>query len=291
MQWEESMRNFKEQLQAGQSFRHGISMVPTSGIAGQFYCEQKIEMEYLLGEIETEAKTEGEKLHEQLIQMTKTTRADLVRSIKKEKILVASFPIYARFSGLVVVGVPDAIVFLKGIPAFLIELKTTMGDTSRLWKDQLLQAQIYGLILDEMGFDCSRLKLVVIRIRRQNGFSEEHKERFLHESIRGLLSGLDKTTTSKVDGSTTHIVDYSKQDVVGEFRWAEAYWLSQREPMPTQSIAKCRICEFSDVCPHSLIRAHGQKSLRSFSDGGLGLFPKNESTLSRINASNVFSKV
>lgn len=259
------MRNFKERLQTGQSFRHGISMVPTSRIAGQYYCEQKVEMEYLHGEIETEAKTEGERLHEQLIQMTKTTRDDIIKSIKKRKILVASFPIYAKLSGLVVVGVPDAIVFLKGTPTHLIELKTTKGDTSRLWKDQLLQAQIYGLILDEMGFDCSRLKLIVIRIRRQNGSSEGHKERFLRESIRELLNGLDKTTTSKVDGSTTHIVDYSKQDVVGEFRWAEAYWLSQREPIPTQNIAKCRSCEFNDVCPRSLVRAHGQKSLQFFS--------------------------
>lgn len=266
MQWEDSMRYFKERMQADQTFRHGISMVPTSGIAGQFYCEQKIEMEYLHGEIETEAKTEGERLHEQLIQMTKTTRDDLIRSVKKKKILVASFAIYARFSGLVVVGVPDAIVFLKGIPTFLIELKTTKGDTSRLWKDQLLQAQIYGLILDEMGFDCSRLKLVVIRIRRQNRFSEGHKERFLHESIRELLNGLDKTATSKVDGSTKHIIGYNKQDVVGEFRWADAYWLSQREPIPTQNIAKCRSCEFSHVCPHSLIRVKAQKSLQSFSD-------------------------
>jgi predicted RecB family nuclease len=259
------MRNFKELLQAGQSFRHGISMVPTSGIAAQFYCEQKVEMEYLHGEIQTEAKTEGERLHEQLIQMTKTTRADLIKSIKRKRVLVASFPIYAKLSGLVIVAVPDAIVFLNGAPTHLIELKTTKGDTSTLWKDQLLQAQVYGLILDEMGFDCSKLKLVVIRIRRGSGFSDESKERFLNESIHELLNGLDRTTTSKVNGSTTHIISYSKQDVVGEFGWAQGYWLSQREPIPTQSIAKCRVCEFNEMCLQSLVRAHGQKSLQSFS--------------------------
>ena len=248
MRWEESMRNFKE-LQGCQSFRHGITMVPTSGIAEQFYCEQKVEMKYLHGEIETEAKTEGERLHEQIIQMTKTTRDDLIRSIKKRKVLVASFPIYTKFSGLVVVGVPDAIVFLNGTPTHLIELKTTKGDTSRLWKDQLLQAQVYGLILDEMGFDCSNLKLIILRIRRQNGFSAGYKERFLRQSVTDLLNGLDKTTTSKIDGSTTHVVDYSQQEVINEFKWAEAYWLSQREPIPTQSIAKCRICEFSGNVP------------------------------------------
>lgn len=265
MRWEDSMRNFKEQLQPGQSFRHGISMVPTSSIAAQYYCEQKVEMEYLHGEIETEAKTEGERLHEELIQMTKTTRANLIKSIRRKKILVASFPIYAKLTQLLVVGVPDAVVFLRGAPTHLIELKTTKGDTSILWKDQLLQAQVYGLILDEMGFDCSKLKLVVLRIRRGNGLSDESKERFLNESIRQLLNGLDKTTTSKVDGSTTHIVDYSKHDVVPELNWAQAYWMSQREPTPSQSVAKCRVCEFSEMCPHSLTRVQGQKSLQSFS--------------------------
>jgi CRISPR/Cas system-associated exonuclease Cas4 (RecB family) len=259
------MRNFKEQLQTEESFRHGISMVPTSGIAGQYYCEQKVEMEYLHGEIETEAKTEGERLHEQLIQMTKTTRDDLIKSLKKRKILVASFPIRARFSGLVVVGVPDAIVFLKGTPTYLIELKTTKGDTSRLWKDQLLQAQVYGLILEEMGFDCSKLKLVVIKIRKQDGFSSECKENFLRESITSLLQGGQKITMKQTK-STTHIIDYSKQDVIAELKWAATYWLSQREPIPTQNIAKCRSCEFNDVCPHCMTRAHGQKSLQSFSE-------------------------
>jgi predicted RecB family nuclease len=259
------MRNFKELLQAGQSFRHGISIVPTSGIAEQFYCEQKVEMEYIHGEIETEAKTEGERLHEQLIQMTKTTRADLITSIKREKVLVASFPIYAKYAGLVIVGVPDAVVFLKGIPSHLIELKTTKGDTSVLWRDQLLQAQVYGLILDEMGFDCSKLKLVVLRVRRQNGFSDESKERFLNESIRELLNGLDKTTTNKADGSTINIVSYSKQDMLSEFNWAQGYWLSQRGPQPSQSIAKCRVCEFSEMCPQSLARTQSQKSPQFFS--------------------------
>jgi len=259
------MRNFKELFQQGQSFRHGISMVPTSGIAEQYYCEQKVEMEYLHGEIETEAKTEGEMLHEQMIRMTKTTLGNLIKSIKKRKILVASFPIFARFSGLVIVGVPDAIVFFKGTPMYLIELKTTKGDTSRLWKDQLVQVCTYGLILEEMGFDCSKLKLVVIRIRRQEGLSARYKQNLLRTSITDLRKGGQKTTTSKA-GLTTHIIDYNKQDVIADLRWAEAYWLSQREPIPTQNTAKCRSCEFDDMCPHSLIRADGQKSLQSFSD-------------------------
>ena len=53
---------------------------------------------------------------------------------------------------------------------------------------------------------------------------------------------------------------------IADLRWAEAYWLSQREPIPTLNTAKCRSCEFNDMCPCSLVRAQGQKSLQSFSD-------------------------
>jgi len=259
------MRNFKEMQQQGQSFRHGISTVPTSRIAGQYYCEQKVEMDYLHGEIKTEAKTEGEKLHEQMIRMRKTTVDNLIKHIKKRKIQVATFPIIAKFSELVIVGMPDAIVFLKRTPSYLIELKTTKGDTSRLWKDQLVQVGTYALILEEMGFDCSKLKLVVIRTRRQEGLSAQYKQDLLRTSITGLLKEGEKTPASRL-GSTTHIIDYNKENVIADLRWAEAYWLSQREPIPTRNVAKCRSCEFNDICPHSLIRADGQKSLQSFSD-------------------------
>lgn len=263
LQWENSLNNYKELLKRDQSFRHGISMVPTSGIARQYYCEQKVEMEYLHGEIETEAKTEGEMLHERLVQMRKTSLNDLIKSIKKRKILIASFLILARFSNLIIAGVPDALVFLKGRPTYLIELKTTKGDTSRLWRDQLIQARVYGLILEEMGFDCSKLKLVVERIRRQEKLVGECKDNFLHELVAVLLRGGQKSVMSKTE-STTHVIEYNRQDVIADLSWAEAYWLSGREPIPTTNIAKCRRCEYNDICSRSLVRAHGQKSLESF---------------------------
>jgi CRISPR/Cas system-associated exonuclease Cas4 (RecB family) len=197
--------------------------------------------------------------------MTKTSLNDIIKGIKRRKLLVASFPIFARFSKLVISGVPDAIVFLKSSPAYIIELKTTKGETARLWKDQLVQVRVYGLVLEEMGFDCSKLKLVVIRIRRQDDLSAQYKQNLLRTSITDLLKGGQKTAASKAE-STTHIIDYDKQDVIADLRWAEAYWLLQREPIPTLNIAKCRNCEFNDMCPRSLIRAYGQKSLQSFSD-------------------------
>ena len=246
------MRNSGDLIHKCSVFRHGISMIPTSSMAEQYYCEQKVEMEYIHGDVETEATREGRILHQQLIQMKSITRDNLIKSIKKRKLVAASFPIFARFSGLVLAGLPDAVVFVKGVPTYLIELKTTKGDTSRLWKDQLVQVRIYGLILQEMGFDCSRLKLVVVRIRRQSNTTEQYKERFLQEMISNLLK--QQAPVAKGGESTTHIIDYSRQDTVANVQWVQTYWLSDRKPIPTSNPAKCKVCEFNRVCPSSLVK-------------------------------------
>jgi hypothetical protein len=48
--------------------RFGRSVIVASDIAEQFYCEKKVEMEYLHGEVETEAKAIGTEAHEKLAE-------------------------------------------------------------------------------------------------------------------------------------------------------------------------------------------------------------------------------
>jgi hypothetical protein len=97
---------------------------------------------------------------------------------------IASFPIFARFTDVILAGRPDVIVFMKGVPAFIIELKTASGNVSRLWRHEKVQVGVYGLILDQMGFDCSKLKLVIIKQKRdENLIDEGYRERFLYEMV------------------------------------------------------------------------------------------------------------
>lgn len=249
MRWEEAIERFQELLERGRTFRHGISAVPASRIAKQYYCEQKVELGYVQGRVETESMREGQELHEQLIQMEKATMKEIVRGIKRERIFVASFPIVAEFSQLVLVSVPDAVVF-RGAPAFVIELKTTGGDTSRIWDDQIVQVRVYGLILEEMGFDCLKLKLVIPRVRRTRQ-ARRWKNAFLHSVIQDLLKVEPSTQPRKRKESTIHVIDYNRAHAVADVKWAEAYWLSGRQPIPTGSVAKCRICEYNEVCPRA----------------------------------------
>lgn len=62
------------------------------------------------------------------------------------------------------IGVPNAVIFQKGRPTYVVELKTTRGNASVLYNGQRAQTVIYGLLLDQVGFDCGNLELAVIKL-------------------------------------------------------------------------------------------------------------------------------
>jgi hypothetical protein len=253
MKWVDSLLHIKELTTTNVEFRHGIHFIPASSIAEQYYCEQKVEMSYTVGDIETEAKVEGKAIHDALLQMKRTTLKNLVRNVQTKDLYIACFTILARFSDMILAGRPDAIVFVRRLPAFILELKTTDGDISRLWGDEKVQAMVYGLILDQMGFDCSRLKLVIVKQRRNRYLMDEgYKKRFLSRIVSTLL-GKAKLIFPR-DVMHLHVLDYNRGEAVEDVEWAMDYWLSKREPIPTRNASKCRSCEYALACPMSLTK-------------------------------------
>jgi CRISPR/Cas system-associated exonuclease Cas4 (RecB family) len=257
--WVDSLLRIKELAKTNVKFRHGIHYIPASSIAEQYYCEQKVEMSYTVGDVETEAKVEGRAVHDVLLQMEKTTLEDLIRDIQTKDLYIVRFPIFAHFSDMILVGVPDAIVFVKGVPVFIIELKTTSGNVSNLWDHEKVQVGVYGLILDQMGFDCSKLKLVIIKQKRDaNLIDEGYRERFLYEIVSTLLRKVKPNFPRDI--MRLHILSYNRGKVAEDLKWAMDYWLSKREPIPTRNASKCRSCEYALTCPKSLIKPKPDQS-------------------------------
>jgi hypothetical protein len=160
---------------------------------------------------------------------------------------------------MILVGVPDAIVFVRGVPVFIIELKTTSGNVSYLWGHEKVQVGVYGLILDQMGFDCSKLKLVIIKQKRDvNLIDEGYRERLLHEMLSTLLRKVKPNFPR--DMMHLHILGYNRGKVAEDVKWAMDYWLSKREPIPTRNASKCRSCEYALTCPKSLIKPKPDQS-------------------------------
>jgi CRISPR/Cas system-associated exonuclease Cas4 (RecB family) len=251
--WKENLSSIDSLLKKKQ-FRHEQSAVSASSIGTQFFCEMKVEQDFIHGEIETEEKTEGDILHRELLAMKPTTRKRILREIEEKRLVVASFPLAGEADGLVLIGVPDAVVFQEGRPTYLIELKTTRGDPSILFDGQRAQAVVYGLLLDEVGFDCSKLNLVVIKFRRMNPMQDEQKARFLDLLTRTLASGEkpDKLASGAGGHLVTHSFSYQRSEASRILTLTRGYWLEQRLPQPTSNPNKCRACEFRSVCPSSL---------------------------------------
>ena len=181
--------------------------------------------------------------------MKKTTPDEVIKEIQTKDVYYASFPLLANFSELVLTGKPDVVIFVKGSPLFVVELKTTGTDISKLWPNQLVQARVYGLLLQEMGFDCSRLKLAVISHRRNGDISGEYRRKFLdYIKVRMIYRHIHKPDFH------VHLIDYAKEDAVANVKWAEDYWLSKRQPISTRNVGKCRSCEYVDTCPASLVK-------------------------------------
>ncbi len=255
-------KSWKESLREGivpegePAYRHELSFVGASTIAQQFYCEAKVENEYTLGEIPTESKETGSDLHDEIFAMEELKREDLISRIEHDPSLTASFGLHAEIGKLRVVGVPDAVIFENGRPRWIIELKTTLGDPTRLWRDQVIQMRVYGLLLERMGFDCSGLTLTLIRMKQKGMLTSSEKSALL-PLIR--LSLLEKKTSvlEAQHQMKFFLVPHVSSEAEDAVIWAQDYWLGRREAIPTKSEGKCRSCEFNSVCTHSLFKPSG----------------------------------
>ena len=251
--WKDNLSSINHFLEK-KRFRHAVRAVSASSIGTQFFCEMKVEQDFIHGEIETEEKKEGDTLHSELLAMKPTSQKRLIREIEEERVVVASFPLAGEAEGLVLMGVPDAVVFQEGKPTHVIELKTTRGDPSILFDGQRAQAVIYGLLLDLVGFDCTKLNLLVTKLVRQSQMSEEQKERFLDMLTKTLLEGEDLAGIASESGGRffSHSFAYRRGEGIKVLNQIRGYWLESRLPRATSNPNKCGGCEFKKVCPSSL---------------------------------------
>ena len=96
-----------------------------SEIAQQYFCEKKVEMQHIHGEIETETKTLGTEAHENLLKdSVKTSRNRLWHEIYGEEPVIAlKILLLAEYNDLILAGRPDAVLFHNGFPLVIFEYK------------------------------------------------------------------------------------------------------------------------------------------------------------------------
>ena len=213
-----------------------------------------MENEFALGEIPTETKNSGTALHAELLPTEKITREEFAKLVSKKEPTLAVLSVWGSAGGLKVVGEPDHIIWAGGKPLWVVELKTTRGDPQPLWEDQENQVRIYGLLLDRMGFDCSKMRLAVVRLKSGNLGDDEKREWILKVSaslMRGEMSELEVKYRGVMKA---HILEHDAERAEIAVRSKAGYWRQEREPTSSTSAGKCRACEYNATCPRSLYK-------------------------------------
>jgi len=253
--WDDLWKREEEFLARGKrDLRHGVSSVGVSTLAGQFYCEYKVENEFALGEIPSEAKEEGTLLHDELIPMEPISKAGFVKLVSQRKPSYAVLKVWGELGDIRLIGEPDHIIWSEERPLWLVELKTTAGDPNSLWDDQLSQILIYGALLDKMGFDCSKLRLALVRMRAKE-LSDEQKRAWIVTISKYLEQGRAKELEHENRGAMKiHLIDHDVHAAELGVRKMQGYWLEEREATSSTSVGKCRACEYNSVCSKTLYK-------------------------------------
>lgn len=255
MSWRESLLNretlLKRLVNHDYGLRHDQKVVGPSTIGNQFFCEQQVELKHTVGEIETVAKKIGGEIHKaQLKGVEKVSLEKAVDLIEKEKVCcLQECTLLAEIEGIPLVGRPDCILFTDGRPRIVAELKNTHS-YPHIYEDFLVQARIYGLLLDANGFDTADLNLLIaVQTFEAKGKYPPGGVFFYDvDAVYDNLKHKKKVMTKWKKGSLylRELYPFDKEEVLQEVKWASRYWLNEREPIPTKNENKCKACPYTE---------------------------------------------
>lgn len=222
-----------------------------SDICSQFYCEQKLEQEYLTGKVITDEMAHGVEGHTRIVEdFEPVSMEEAWKYIyTKEKTALAEFIFIAPYKKIFLIGRPDVIFFIGGNPIVLFEFKFSEYDSDFLSRHA--QAQCYGLIMREIGFDVKNLfySIVVFKpemLKKQNSI-KKIPQKIINDFLSGNFGSLEINSKSYGDVKA-YIHKFNGEKAEKNVDWALEYWANKREACCTEEIGKCHSCEYNQEC-------------------------------------------
>ena len=250
--WEKHFKEFNDLLREIASekssreakLRFNCSFVKASDIAEQYFCEKKLDMQYLHGRVETEEKSLGAEAHEKLLEDTTRVRIkDLWQMIYgKKPIFVHEMLIFAKYKEVALAGIPDCILFVNGFPKIIFEYKFSKRGT--IFNTYQVQVRTYGILLGHVGFDVSRLYCAVVVAEPGARHDKKLKDKVVNE----ITKNGPKEGVLIVSGAKIYIWKFDGVKAEQDLDWALRFWKKQREAIPTENLNKCASCEYSSEC-------------------------------------------
>jgi CRISPR/Cas system-associated exonuclease Cas4 (RecB family) len=237
------MKTKKEEI-----LRFGRCTVRASDVAGQYYCEKKVEMEYLLGEIETETKNQGTEAHENLLEGTEEAgQEDMWRAIYgKEPVLALEWLLLAEYEDVILAGQPDLVLFKDGRPLFVFEYKFSRN--RKIYPSHHVQAGFYGLLLRSLGFDISNLFYAVVVADRRARYNPNLRDNV----VEAVKKNGFKNAILPIQNAVIYVNKFDEQAAQSNLQWAFQFWKGHREAISTTNPNKCRNCEYREECGQAI---------------------------------------
>lgn len=110
---------------SGNLLRFNNKYIKISDIASQYYCEKKVELRYVHGDIDTEEKLLGREGHDEIAQelVEVTIQQAWEHMFTTPRFSLSESLFFAKYKDLYLVFKPDRVLFVEGVPRMLIEFK------------------------------------------------------------------------------------------------------------------------------------------------------------------------
>jgi hypothetical protein len=207
-------------------------------IETQVYCEAKLH--YMLtsrGEVRV-AEGEARRLVEETLRLLRAPRGRGVEFLRA--------PISARLNDTYITLSPDAIIYVDGYVAGLLEARIRGG--LRYYDADFVTLEVGGLLLEELlGVELDDLKLVLI-VARSGGDLREA----LEEAKVNPFKPERRASWVRV------VRVYDRSGAASRLSHLLEYWLGMRGFKPRPSPSKCGVCEYSSICPSKVMSAQSE---------------------------------
>ena len=225
--------------------RFGYSLLRISDIASQYYCEKKLELRQEHPLPPTQRMIDGESGHEAVISLAEPlTKEEAIEAAVEERekaICLYEFSIGWKYKDVPIIGKVDEAWFRGGNVDLVVERK--FSNSPKVYNPYHIQAQLYCLGLGEMGFDNSNTKYRIMVFKR----ACYDCDKLIDSSCPIFELGRPQFQCDK-GVSRAYLYVFDKSIITRDLDWALEYWLCQRDAVPSQNKAKCKACEYSEIC-------------------------------------------
>jgi predicted RecB family nuclease len=218
--------------------------IRASDVAGQYYCEKKVEMKYLYGDIESETKNQGTAAHENLLEGAEIVdQEDLWKTVYgKEPVLAMEWLLLAEYEDIILTGQPDSILFENGEPLVIFEYK--FSRRKKVYPSYQVQAGFYGILLKNLGFNTEKLFYAIVVAERKSKNDPYLKDKVL-DAVRNIEP---KSAVIPIKNAVIYFNRFDEKQAKASLEWAIKFWKKQRKAISTTNPHKCRICEYEQDC-------------------------------------------